>query len=77
MAIMHVYTYLIKIKDDEFVETVRMEFASDADDFIAKKYPNADIECIEYEDADWQILNITHVLFMGDIFFNYLFYGEL
>jgi hypothetical protein len=53
MGIMHVYTYLIKTKDDEFVETVRREFCSDADDFIAKKYPDADIECIEYEDDDW------------------------
>lgn len=53
MAIMHVYTYLIKTNDDEFVETVRSEFASDADDFITKKYPNADIECIGYEDDDW------------------------
>ena len=53
MTIMHVYTYLIKTNDNEFVETVRSEFASDADIFIAKKYPNADIECIAYEDEDW------------------------
>ena len=50
---MTVYTYLIKINNDEFVETVRSEFASDADIFIAKKYPNVDIECIAYEDEDW------------------------
>ena len=53
MDIMQVYTYLIKTKDDKFVETVRSKSASDADDFIAKKYPNTDIECIEYEDEDW------------------------
>lgn len=34
---MTVYTYLIKTNNDEFVETVRSEFASDADIFYCKE----------------------------------------
>ena len=44
------YTHVIKINDDSIIETVQAENACIADSVIGKKYPNTEIDCIEYED---------------------------
>lgn len=50
---MTVCTYAIKEDDDVTIYTVRAETAVDADRIMKQKYPDKNIECIEYEDDEW------------------------